>query len=158
MKKTRLGRRAALRQPGLAAAAAPPPGAVGGPGNAAPARATKPGGRELPLLDTVSLVAAVRGKEALARNMAAAFLRELEAQLLLLAGAHEAGDREQVVLLAHRFKGNLGLLRADRARHAAEALERSAARSGADALGPRVDRLAEELRELSSALKAWLAA
>ncbi len=134
---------------------APPagPGGIHGVGDAT----GNPDGRdEAPPVDIAALVRACGGREPLARALAASFLRDLEAQLTLLFAAHAGGDREQLVLLAHRFKGNLGILKAGAAHRAAQELEGAARQGGEDGLGARLEHLSAELRRAASALAAWV--
>lgn len=122
----------------------------------APQRAAARGAGETPLVDIACLVHSLGGREALARTIAASFVRDVEDQVALLVDAYGDDDREQVGLLAHRFKGNLSILRAERARGVAEELEAAAQDAGADGLGRRVERLAAELRHVAAALAAWM--
>jgi HPt (histidine-containing phosphotransfer) domain-containing protein len=110
------------------------------------------------LVDTARLLDSLGGREALAKTIAASFVRDLEDQVALLVKAYGDEDRERVGLLAHRFKGNLSILRAERARSVAEELEGAAQDTGADGLGRKVERLAVELRHVAVALTAWMAA
>ncbi|MBI5015618.1 MAG: Hpt domain-containing protein [Deltaproteobacteria bacterium] len=112
-----------------------------------------------PAVDTARLVRSLDGREGLAKTIASSFVRDTEAQVALLLEALGAGDRVQLTLLAHRFKGNLAILRAERARAVAEDLEETSQEDGNVAgLGGKVENLVAELRAVAVALSAWTAA
>lgn len=111
---------------------------------------------DLPVVDIGQLLACLGGRETLAKTLAAAFIQGWEEQLVQLKTAHGEGNAAQFTLLAHRFKGNLSILRAERAHAAAEDLEEASRDGRSDDLERKIERLAVELQGVASTLAVWL--
>jgi HPt (histidine-containing phosphotransfer) domain-containing protein len=89
----------------------------------------------------------------LRRELAELFVESLAGHRSRLVVALDSGSADEIAAVAHGVKGSAGNLGGRRAQNAAEALETTARRQGADACPDLAARLFDELDRLEAALR-----
>ena len=116
-----------------------------------------PHAQPLLAVDIPLLLSSLNGRAALARTVAHAFLRDLPQNLGAVHDSLASDDLTTALLVAHRVRGNLEILRATGAARTAAALE-EAARQGDVATAKRlVSVLREQLGHVEADLSTFLA-
>ena len=108
--------------------------------------------------DSTALLRTLRGNTQAAARVARAFLDDYPRVAQSLRDAVRDGDSDAVERLAHRMKGNAGILRARAVQDAAQKLERIAGAGNLASAGDRLVALEHDLSLLCSALGGFLAA
>ncbi|ANQ85766.1 putative two-component hybrid sensor and regulator [Azoarcus olearius] len=93
------------------------------------------------------------GNEDIVQQLVAVFFRDLGATLAELRKAGSSGDFTRLVEIAHSIKGSVGLFSAQRAVHAAAAVEQAARVGDAAASGALLETLLREMNAAATALR-----
>jgi len=103
--------------------------------------------------DKQAAIARMGGDEDLFGELVTVFLADSPKVLVRIQRAVSHGDPETIAETAHALKGSLGVLAADKALHAAQAVETLAKAGNMQGLQEASASLALEVRDLSSALE-----
>jgi HPt (histidine-containing phosphotransfer) domain-containing protein len=114
------------------------------------------GGRD-PVWDHTALLRTFRGNTSAVVRVTRVFLDDCPRSAQRLRVALRAGDRVTLQRLAHRIKGNAGILRAGTVREAAERLERHVDRGDLEDAEPQLRALEQCLARLCDSLSEFLA-